>query len=54
MDESLAEVVGRLDAIERELCVLRARLAALSRPGSTESAVEGFLRVKGRGVAQVG
>ena len=47
MDESLSEVAIRLDAIERELCVLRARLAALSRRDNRGSAVEEFLSLRG-------
>lgn len=47
MDEGLSEVAIRLDAIERELCVLRARLAALSRRDNGGSAVEEFLSLRG-------
>lgn len=47
MDEGLSEVANRLDAIERELCVLRARLADLSRGrGDASSAAERFLTLR--------
>jgi hypothetical protein len=47
MDESLSEVASRLDAIERELCVLRSRLAALSEGrGDARTAAERFLALR--------